>query len=180
MGLLQNIQNSRDNNIDISEWKLFPLNKLFNIEQSKGDNQAKKLEEGDIPLVSSGTSLGNGICKYIKNGDGKSELFAGNIITVDMFGKAYYQEKEFFAVSHGRITMLTPRFKMSKYVALFIVSVLDKILNEKYAPYGVMCTKTALLSSDIYLPALTEDTPDWEYMENYIKEMFNKTQLMVL
>lgn len=50
------------------KWKEFKIEDLFNISLSKGDNQANLLLDGNIPLISSGTT-NNGICKFIKTGD---------------------------------------------------------------------------------------------------------------
>ena len=83
--------------IDTIYWKEFGLCTIFDIVLSKGDIQAKRMKEGDIPLVSSG-KFNNGICTYIAEGDGKAEIFEGNVITTDMFGKSYYQAKPFYAV----------------------------------------------------------------------------------
>lgn len=46
--------------LNIENWKRFKISQLFDCIQSKGDNQAKDLETGDIPLVSAGKTR-NGI-----------------------------------------------------------------------------------------------------------------------
>ena len=109
------------------KWKKFKLIDLFELHLAKGDLQPKKLENGDIPLVSAGMT-NNGIVMNIKEGDGKSEKFNSNVITIDMFGKAFYQNKDFFAVSHGRVNILKPKFKLNYYIGSFFVSVFDKKL----------------------------------------------------
>lgn len=172
MGLLTYI---KDNNIsiDTKEWKEFPIVELFDVVLSSGDNQAKLLEDGDIPLVSSGKNLGNGICKWIKTGDGKSEIFKANTITVDMFGKTYYQAKDYFAVSHGRVNMLLPKFNLNKNIGLFIVAVLDKRLEDVF-PYGEMCNQTQLKKQKIPLPVCDNGLPNWEYMDKYIENIYSQ------
>lgn len=67
MGLLTFIRSNNNTPIDTKKWQEFPIVDLFDIVLSSGDNQAKLLEDGDIPLISSGKNMGNGICKYIKN-----------------------------------------------------------------------------------------------------------------
>lgn len=157
------------NKIDIKDWKEFLLIDLFHIVLSKGDIQAKKMSDGKIPLVSSG-KFNNGICKYIANGDGKAEIFDANIITIDMFGKSYYQAHPFYAVSHGRVNMLLPRFKLSRETAMFIVSVIDASFSKKYTFSG-MCNQKELQKEHITLPTTSTGMPDWQYMENYIKKI---------
>lgn len=164
--------------LDSVEWGEFRIKDLFELHLSKGDNQANLLDEGDIPLVSSGLNI-NGISKFIKEGDGKSELFAGNVFTVDMFGKASYHEYNFFSVSHGRINILIPKFKMTKFMAIFIVAEIDKNFSNVFS-YNRMCSQKRLRSSKILLPMNSNGNPNWQFMEDYIKkEMKSQSQKVI-
>ncbi|WP_103577023.1 restriction endonuclease subunit S, partial [Campylobacter concisus] len=84
------------------EWGEFRLVDLFKILLAKGDLQAKKLEVGDNILISSG-NFNNGVVAYVQDCDEFSEKFGSNSLTIDMFGKCFYQPKPFYAVSHGRV-----------------------------------------------------------------------------
>lgn len=166
--------------IDTIYWKEFALSAIFDIVLSKGDIQAKKMKEGDIPLVSSG-KFNNGICAHIAEGDGKAEMFDGNVITTDMFGKSYYQSKPFYAVSHGRVNILIPRFKLSQYTALYLISVLDSSFGSRYSFTG-MCSQSHLKQEKILLPATPAGEPDWRYMEMYMRgvEAITKEKISLL
>lgn len=166
--------------IDTTYWKEFALSAIFDIVLSKGDIQAKKMKEGDIPLVSSG-KFNNGICAHIAEGDGKAEMFDGNVITTDMFGKSYYQSKPFYAVSHGRVNILIPRFKLSQYIALYLISVLDSSFGSRYSFTG-MCSQSQLKQEKILLPATPVGEPDWRYMEMYMRgvEAISKEKIALL
>lgn len=164
--------------IDVTNWKSFPLSEMFVIKLSKGDIQAKKMCEGDIPLVSAG-KFNNGICKYIEKGDGRSEIFKGNIITIDMFGKSFYQAQPFYAVSHGRVNILLPKFELNKTIALFIVSVLDSTFLAKYSFSG-MCNQTELTKTKIKLPVDSTGSPDYVYMEKYMEHIMEKQRANLL
>lgn len=153
--------------IDTTYWKEFELSSIFDIVLSKGDIQAKRMKEGDIPLVSSG-KFNNGICAHIADGDGKAEMFDGNVITTDMFGKSYYQSKPFFAVSHGRVNILIPRYKLNQYIASYLISVLDSSFSSRYSFTG-MCCQSQLKQEKILLPATPAGEPDWKYMEMYMR-----------
>ena len=154
------------------KWKKFKLIDLFELHLAKGDLQPKKLENGDIPLVSAGMT-NNGIVMNIKEGDGKSEKFNSNVITIDMFGKAFYQNKDFFAVSHGRVNILKPKFELNSYIGLFLVSVFDKKLIGDFS-FSKMCSQGRLKSERILLPVNKNDKPDFELMENLMKYIGNK------
>ena len=79
--------------IDTSGWKEYKLSELFEIKLSHDDLQPQKLSEGEVPLVSSGKN-NNGIVMNIPY-DERYELFPANSITVDMFGKVFYQANPF-------------------------------------------------------------------------------------
>lgn len=151
------------------KWKKFKLIDLFELHLAKGDLQPKKLENGDIPLVSAGMT-NNGIVMNIKEGDGKSEKFNSNVITIDMFGKAFYQNKDFFAVSHGRVNILKPKFELNSYIGLFLVSVFDKKLIGDFS-FSKMCSQGRLQNETILLPVNKKVMPDFELMENFIKQI---------
>ena len=150
---------------------------MFYIKLSEGDNKANLLQEGDIPLVSSG-SYNNGIVKYIKEGDGISKMFKGNVITVDMFGKAFYQKRPFYAVSHGRINILEPKFVNNIFIGHFIASVLDNTLRHKY-DFKTMCNQTQLQNEKIMLPAQSGE-PDWNLMEQYMRQVEQQVKNSIL
>lgn len=153
------------------EWKAFFINELFECKLAKGDNQAKKLINGNIPLISSGNLKSNGIVKFVnKEADGKSKIFTGGKITVDMFGLALYHQYAFYAVSHGRINILSPKIYINQYIAYFLTKAINTVTLNKYS-YNVMCTSDRILKNKIVLPADKSGNPDYSYMEQYIKNL---------
>ena len=149
---------------------------MFDICLSKGDNQANLLKGGNIPLVSAGSG-NNGICKFIKDNDGISEIFENNLITIDMFGKIFYHPYKFYSVSHGRINILIQKNNMNKNVLLFFATALENRFLNKYS-FANMCNKRRLEREIILLPTTPQGEPDYQFMENYIKnlmyEKYNK------
>lgn len=90
-------------NLNTHLWKEFTIGDYFDVYLSSGDLKIDDCEPGNIPLISSG-STNNGIVGYIdEKGDGKAQIFKANCITVDMFCNAFYQNGDFYAVSHGRV-----------------------------------------------------------------------------
>ena len=172
MGLLSYAK-SDNHKLSTITWKKFPLTDLFNIQLAKGDIQAKKMEKGNIPLVSAGM-VNNGIVMYIKNGDGISEIFPSKCITFDMFGNSFYKDKEFNAVSHGRVNILLPIFQFNRNIDLFIISIFDKIFDGKYS-FSVMCSQSKLAKETIYLPVDENSNPDWQYIEEIQKNILKNT-----
>jgi hypothetical protein len=151
------------------EWGEFRLVDLFKILLAKGDLQAKKLEVGDNILISSG-NFNNGVVAYVQDCDDFSEKFGSNSLTIDMFGKCFYQPKPFYAVSHGRVNILEPKFKLNIYVGFFIAAILNKTLENRYS-FNKMCSQTALKAENIQLPLNEFDKPNFSLMENFIKDI---------
>lgn len=150
------------------KWKEFKIEDLFNISLSKGDNQANLLLDGNIPLISSGTT-NNGICKFIKTGDEKSNIFNKNLITVDMFGKCYYHNYDFYSVSHGRINILFPKFILNEFIANFFIVVMENAFKNIFS-YNRMCSQKRLIKMKIMLPIDEQENPNLKFMEDYIKQ----------
>lgn len=155
--------------LNTTNWKWFKIKELFEVRLTKGDIIADKVEEGDVPLISSGEG-NNGVVKYInKNGDGKAETFKANSITLDMFCHANYQPRDYYAVGHGRVNILLPRFEINVYIGLFICSLMNK---ESYRfSYGRAVYSSVAEEMKIKLPATPSGNPDWQFMEDYIKSL---------
>ena len=107
--------------VDTSQWGEFVVGELFDVQLSDGDNKPKKLPKGTIPLISAGNT-NNGI---VGSFESDTIIFPAHSITVDMFGQAFYQPKEFQAVSHGRVNVLVPSFENNENIGQFIVTIIN-------------------------------------------------------
>lgn len=158
--------------LNIMNWKEFVVGDYFDVCLSAGDLKIDECEKGEVPLISSG-SANNGIVGYIdKNGDGKAQIFKRNSITVDMFCNAFYQNQDFYAVSHGRVNILIPKFDCNLQIGLFICSIIQKE-QFKYS-YGRAVYSSEISRMVIKLPATEVGEPDWEFMKKYIKSLNHK------
>lgn len=155
-------------NIDTTQWKYFDILSIFNVFLADGDLQAKKVDDGEYPLISSGKT-NNGICKKICK-QTNSRLFKATTITVDMFGKVFYQPEAFYAVGHGRVNMLVPKMEMSEKCGLFLSAVLERQLFTKYQ-FNDMCSSTSLKKEKIKLPVDINGNPNFAYMEEYMQNL---------
>jgi len=175
--------------LNIAEWKEFQIGRLFDVILSTGDLKIADCDPGEIPLISSGQT-NNGIVGYInKKGDGKAQLFSGGKITVDMFCNAFYQDKDFYSVSHGRVNILSPKFKADPSVLLFICTLINK---ERYRfSYGRALYSKEVEKMIIKLPVCKDENnnpvidpekkysdngyiPDFEYIKEYIERLRHK------
>ena len=166
---LSEYKESYDNEIipelNINNWQEFKLIDLFDIEGSK-TTKASTLEEigsGKYPYITT-KSTNNGIEGYFNTWTEK-----GNVLTIDSacVGTCYYQEENFTASDH--VEKLIPKFKMNKYNALFLATVINQS-NFKYS-YGRGRCKSRLKAETIKLPVNELNEPDYEFMEKYIKSL---------
>ena len=155
--------------LNIDSWQEFKVGDYFDVYLSSGDLKIDECELGNIPLVSSGTT-NNGIVGYIdEKGDGKAQIFKANSITVDMFCNAFYQNNDYYAVSHGRVNILYPKIKCNPFIGCFICSIIN---NERFKySYGRAVYSDEISRMVIKLPTTLDNVPDWGFMENYIKSL---------
>lgn len=147
-----------------SKWKKIALKDLFEIKGSK-TTPVLELEEygsGKYPYVTT-QATNNGV-------DGFYDYFTeeGNVLTVDsaVLGFCSYQPLPFSASDH--VEKLIPKFKMNKYVAIFLVTIINQ---ERYRyNYGRKCSQTRMKEISIKLP-VSDRQPDFDFMEHYIKSL---------
>lgn len=121
--------------------------------------------QGDIALVTAGKE-NHGIAEYIKSHKAMSE---GECLTIDMFGNCFYRNIKFFY--DDNIIMLKNN-KFNKRAYLYINSMLN-YLPSKHG-YSKQFRYKDLNNTYISLPITSEGELDFEYMENYIKEIEQK------
>lgn len=164
--------------VDTSQWGEFVVGELFDVQLSDGDNKPKKLPKGTIPLVSAGNT-NNGI---VGSFESNTIIFPAHSITVDMFGQAFYQPKEFQAVSHGRVNVLVPSFENNENIGQFIVTILNAQC-QKYS-FTEMLTSKKIKGETIPLPLkpsadpenYTQDDIDWDYMDMVMSRVTEKAK----
>lgn len=167
------LSKNKSTKIDVSNWKKFEIEKLFIIERPQS-RSVKKYMDGDVPFVSSG-NYNNGVDSY-KKPIGNEELDKGNCITVSpVDGSTFYQPQDFLGRGGGGSSiMLLYNEKLNRLNGLFIASVIEKCLRIKYQ-YNDMGSSESIKKEKIFLPAINDETPDWNYMESFIINMSEKT-----
>ena len=81
-----------------------------------------------------------------------------------MVGFCAYQERGFSASDH--VEKLTPRFKMTAPMAVFLVTILN--MEQYRYNYGLKRAQKRLRRESLRLPCKEGGEPDWQYMERYI------------
>lgn len=145
-------------------WKAFKLGSLFDIR--KGKRLTKRdMIDGDVPYIGA-SRFNNGITEYI----GQNPMFEGGAITVSYdgsVGEAFYQPEPFWA--SDAVNVLKPRFNLNRYSAMFIVTIIKR---EQYRfSYGRKWKLSRMKSDQIKLPIDSNQYPDWQFMEDYVKSL---------
>lgn len=172
------------NKIDIRGWKDFRIYEIFET-YLVGDKRhvptgasisRKDLEEdGDIPRITV-TGINNGISGYYncKLEDKSSYRIYKNFISVSFLGTIFYQEGE--CSLDMKVHCLKPINKeLNHYTALFLVSSLRASLRD--STYADQISSTVLPELIIKLPTDLNENPDWNYMEQYMKNIKKKASI---
>lgn len=146
--------------------KQFILSEVFEIKSLKHiDKNKLKNGDGNIPYVSQ-SKLNNGILKFVCD-HGLEKLNSGNCISVGMNTQVVrYQERDFYSTTN---LVCVCNDHLNKYVACFICSILESILQQKFN-YSYMALARRISKLKIPLPATPDGNPDWDMMETYIKD----------
>lgn len=155
---------------NILTWHSFELRELFDIKKGKRLTKAN-MTIGCTPFIGA-TDSGNGITATI----GQAPIHEGNTISVSYNGsvaETFYQPVPFWATDD--VNVLYPKFEMTPAIAMFIITL---IRQEKYRfNYGRKWHMERMNNSTIRLPIQSSGTPNWEFMENYIKSLPFSSQI---
>lgn len=169
--------------LDTTNWKTFNINRLFIVEAGKY-YYSDEYTNGETPYCSA-SAENNGISKKI---DLPPDFKGNQIVTGKVGCTTFYEPNPFCATSD--VNILTPRFKMSPLIGLFITTILNKSENYRWN-YGRQCRVGNMKKINIKLPVLCDKygdcifddnkkysdygyIPDFKFMDDYIKTLHYK------
>ena len=174
--ITRNLQCNNENiTIDKNEsnsWKTFFVKDVFPILESTKGTTVADMEDGDeIPYIAA-KKESNGVDKLVARKGNEKYISKGNCIVFIQIGEGSagyttYQPGDFIGMRGKTLCGYNPL--MNEYSGLFLETILDKE-RPKYS-FGRSWTGDRLLNTKIQLPSTPEGTPDWQYMENYIKSL---------
>lgn len=165
-------------------WKYFKYDEIFDIKKGFYNKKPDDNLNGTIPFIGA-TDSNNGItswCDYetieltSKTGEGtnapiEEKIFKPNCITVSNNGSvgfAFYQTQE-FTCTHDVNPLYLKNHTLNKYIAMFLCSLIEM---ERFRwAYGRKWRPIRMPHSLIKLPITKDGTPDWQFMEDYIKTL---------
>jgi hypothetical protein len=156
---------------DVNTWGEFRVGDIFTLENCRCDAARDLLSDGNDCYYIGAKKSDNGVMRRVAYDDELITKGNGIIFICDgqgSVGYSNYMDKDFI----GSTTLTVGRNKyINKYVGMFLVSVLD-LERPKYS-FGRKY-RTKLPDTIIKLPKSSDGTPDWAYMERYIKTLRHK------
>ena len=152
---------------DQIKWDTFYIRDIFTIENCKC-SKVSGIKEGNTPYIGA-TNNNNGVMKFIER---KEELITkGNCIVFicdgeGSIGLSIYKHEDFV----GTTTVKAGRCpQLNRYIGMFITTVADTVRG-KYN-FGYKRNEKNLKKETLTLPVTPEGTPDWQYMESYMRHI---------
>lgn len=161
--------------LDSKNWSVFRVLDLFDYRRGNQNNMAS-LSPGNHMLISA-KNINNGLKGFFVSNDEKRGVYKGHCITLNNdgdggVGLAYYQPCDFLLDTH--VYALYPKAPISRYVMLYIAQALSK--QRVCFSHGYSISQDRLKTMKVMLPTDEQGNPDYNFMEQYIKE--RKEQLM--
>lgn len=173
--------------LNTSQWKEFYLHRLFHTSMGNGIDAVQTTSENPKYSYIGRSASNNGIAGYIDDIDGETPFPAG-AITLSLggsLGSCFIQISPFYTAQN--VAVLQEKITLSTFAKLFIVSIIQNECRIKYQAFGRELNAHYKKDFLIKLPVkhngnnieidvtheFSDDgfTPDWEYMENYIKSL---------
>lgn len=171
------------NKINVKKWKKFIIKDLFDkcaLKYKKekfnkaSDISTTQTDEFDLPLVNA-KHFNNGIMYYGRSSDFESESMTIDIVAdgAASTGDVYAQPQQTGVLYNAYL--IKPKFKATENILLYFSTVIQLSIKKKFG-YENKCTWDKVKHFEILLPVNNTNTPDYEYMENYMKNIMDETK----
>jgi len=155
--------------IDKNNWQEFNFDDVFIVSRGK---RLVKLDQitGNIAYISS-SKKNNGVDNYILPPNYmkiyKNALTLNNSGSV---GYCFYHSYKFVASDHCTVIQIkNKKIKLNNYISLFLKPIIES-MKSKYN-FAREINNERLKKEKVLLPVANGKIPDWEFMENYIKNL---------
>lgn len=151
-----------------TQWREFYIRDYFEFIRGNQNNMAK-CKAGYIPLISA-KKVDNGYKDFIAPNN--KSLFPKHILTLNNDGDggvgiAYYQPVASALDTH--VTALLPKIELSRHTLLFVARSITH-QRGKFS-HGYSLNNDRLRAQKILLPVNSDGSPDWQFMEDFMKQI---------
>lgn len=147
---------------DIDTWGEFHIDELFEVKKGKRVTKANRAP-GATRFIGA-TEKNNGITDMCD----LEPIFPGHTISVPYNGSvgfAFYQDEPYFASDD--VQVLVPRVEVSRFALLFVAAMV-RYEKDRFT-YGYKWHLERMRSTTIRLPVLSDGSPDWVLMDEYMQ-----------
>lgn len=165
--------------ITTTTWKRFHLydENLFTIESGTKLDKIKMTSKNPSINFVGRANANNGVTDFIDEIEGLKPYDAG-CLTISLggeyLGSCFIQEKPFYTSQN--VNVLIPKHPMSDYCKRFISTMIFREGRLRYKAFIDELNRHMNTDFTILLPVASDDTPDWDYMEKYMKMIEAKTK----
>lgn len=176
-------QGNYKSTIDISKWRYYHLydDALFVIDSGTKLDKVKMTNFNPSVNFVGRANANNGVTDYIDRIPGLKPYDAG-FLTISLggeyLGSCFVQDKPFYTSQN--VNVLIPRHKMSFYSKLFISTVIFREGRLHYKAFVDELNRHMKRDFAIPLPSLPNGSPDFEYMDCFIKDRMNSVTSFLL
>lgn len=153
--------------VKINELHPFSIGEIFSIENCKC-SKVSGISDGDTPYIGA-TNNNNGVMKFIERR--QSLLTKGNCIVFicdgeGSIGLSVYKHEDFIGTTTVKVGRCP---QLNRYTGMFITTVADTVRG-KYN-FGYKRNEKNLKKETILLPVTSDGKPDWQLMEDYMRDI---------
>lgn len=153
--------------LDESQWRAFQVADLFDVKIGKSiDGNKVDKENGRIAYITRRES-NNGLDGFIAGDEALLNEVCPVITIGNETAEPFVQGYPFFTGT--KVNILIPKDDLSKYALLFIACCL-RMHKSKYS-YCYTVNSTRLRQQRVLLPAGADGQPDYDFMEQYMKQI---------
>lgn len=173
------IKSRRRKHIDTTSWKKFHLydDCLFTIDSGTKLDKIKMTTKNPSINFVGRANANNGVTDYIDEIDGLKPYQPG-CLTISLggeyLGSCFIQDKPFYTSQN--VNVLIPKHPMSDYSKRFISTMIFREGRLRYKAFVDELNRHIKTDFSIMLPVKSDNTPDWNYMEDYMRKMEQNVQ----
>ncbi len=151
-------------------WKEFAISDVFDVSGTITTHPSKLVAKGNTPRVTC-AATNNGLDDFYTN----EPTEKGGVITIDSatIGFVGYHPYDFIATDHVEKLTLKDGQKLPYLAGLFVKKAIENAVGTKYS-YGYKFAQQRIKRQTILLPTTPDGTPDWQFMEDYMREVEKK------
>lgn len=157
----------------VDGWRTFTYSELFSMVRGTYGKSPELQDRGSIPFLGA-TSRNNGVVGYLTDDEvsaGEARTLAPSAVCVNNNGSvgfASFQSRP-FAASSDVTALYRKDGEFNARTGQFVAAVIE--LERPKWSYGRKWNVSRMADSTIKLPATSDGTPDWDFMERYIRSL---------